>query len=162
MNKSFKIIIVSIGLCLLLIVIFIALTQLFHLFIYDLIVKFSHKWFIAKFAVIDSVLFWGHPIISGVLFIKYDKNIHVKKLIEVNSQILISILICLSIGCTVALFTWLPDNELLPSHIVVQPFRFYWTPFILTGIVIPLYLWFRKRSKKHFNQNVIDDEIKQH
>lgn len=160
MSNIFKIIILSIGSCLLLIGVFIALSNLFHLFLYDLVVKLTHKWLIAQLSVTDLVLFWGYPIGSGILFVIYDKNIRIQKLIQVNAQILITVLLCLFIGCAIAVFTWSPDSELLPSHIVVQPSYFYWTPFILTGIVIPLCLWLRKRSKKHFNQHVIDEEIK--
>lgn len=161
MNKSFKIIIVSIALCLLLTGIFIALNQLFHVFLYDLIVKLSHKWLNAQLAVTDSVLFWGYPILTGILFIIYDRNIHIKKLIQVNAQILIALLLCLFVGIIVALLMWpSPSNDFLPSYIIIQPFYFYWTPFILAGIALPIYLWFRKRNKKHFNQNIIDNEIK--
>lgn len=151
MNSRLKIILVSIGTLLLsvliadIVFVFVIL-RLNDYFIHELIAK------------IDLLLLRYFPLLIGGFFLFAKKDLSLKELIKVNLMAIVCIYLFVVIGYIVAILTWSPLNrDYLPSRILIQPFRFYWTPFILAGIILPIYLKLRKR--KRINHGVIDDEV---
>lgn len=158
-----KIVITSIGLSL--VSVFVA--DVVHIFgfsrIDDIIAVFMKKYLIFQITKTDLFLFRYFPLLVAVFFLFYDKKTPVKRFIWVNLRILGAILLFLFIGIIAALLIWPSlDTNYLPDNVLIQPFTFYWTLFILSGIVLPIYLWLRKKSKKSPAQDLIDDEIKQY
>lgn len=156
-----KIIITSIGLLL----ISVLIADILHLFVFTNLNDWTYvlikKYIIYQITKTDLIVFKCAPLLVAIFFLFYDKSISVAQLIRVNIQILMVILLFLLFAIIIAPLTWSsPSNEYLPSYILIQPFHFYWTPFILTGIFFPLYLRSRKRNKKRISHDIIDEGIK--
>ena len=91
---------------------------------------------------VDKFLIILFPICIAVTQIsldKRDKNI----LLRLSALILAAIIIQLGLGLLIALYTWpsINPNELslLPKSYKKKPFFFYWTIFIIPGIIIPIF-----------------------
>lgn len=118
--------------------------------------KFFGKFLIFELTSLDRNLVRWLPLLIGtVMLIKTPKDTR-----TIVKSILISlatVFFTIILGIIIAINTWTnegTDSPLLPEYIRYQPFQYYWTTFILIGLIISTLFYIKKRSK--YEENLID------
>lgn len=99
---------------------------------------------------IDHVIVWLFPMLLIYPILK--KHIPFAKHIFLYTLIsLISIFISILFGVLIAVFTWPSEDAslYLPNYFLIQPFKHYWTVFIVIGVIIPLIFLLRRKVNHH-------------
>lgn len=121
----------------------------FHLFLNlgPLTFKYFQKYLAFNITPFDQILVQFSPLlfIFPIVRAKIDYS---KNMLRTTLLSLLCIFLFLMLGLIIGIYTWQHDttNPLLPEYLVVQPFKNYWTIFILMGLFFPIYKIVKKRS----------------
>lgn len=156
MNKKASIVINALGLVFVIAIII----KLFEFFIFphlnSWIISSTNKYLVLYLNSIDLYVINLFPLVIALIQI-FKSKIDEKVLFRSSAAILSCISLMLLIGLIVAWFTWPslnPEgNTLIPLNYKIKPFEFYWTIFIVTGILIAIFYYtiIRKQTAKQHN-----------
>jgi hypothetical protein len=116
--------------------------------------KFN-KYLIFKLHPIDNWILCFYPLLF-IYPILLRKSPFIKTMLMNTFLGLLMIFLCFIAGYFIALNTWTSNgvSSLLPDYVKYQPYSYYWTLFILSGIVFPFLRLFYKTNKTE--EGVID------
>jgi hypothetical protein len=123
----------------------------------DWSMKLFQKYLIIDFNIQDKILIRWFPLLLSIIVI-YTKDMGTKSFIRLILSGYITVSFSLLLGYFLAVITWTSGgaiSPLLPEYIKYQPFTNYWALFILFGIVLAIWLHFKKG--KESSSELIDD-----
>ena len=148
MNQNLKIVLISLGTCLISFGLAILVNQvMIHL--PDITMFLMNKYLISSGGTfLDLNLIVWFPLILGFFSILSGSKT-TRSFFRRFVWTFISLILWLTIGVVVATLTWkAPLNPLLPDYLKFQPFGNYWTIFIVLGILTPLVIELIRNKNK--------------
>lgn len=139
MNHKLKIVLTGLVLCLMTHTLRLFLDHYFLIHMGDWTMKIFKKYLVFNLTSIDRFLISWLPIILAIAYsfagIKKIQVFIIKVMWSITSVIVFFLL-----GIIVGLMTWTSDggdSVLLPDYLIYQPIKYYWSFFIVLGIVLP-------------------------
>ena len=118
----------------------------------------SNKFLVFDWTIVDKNLIRWFPLLLGMVY----TMIGVKNLELFIRRVFLTILTTLAmilIAVITGLYTWTSESgpsPLLPEYLKYQPFTFYWTVFILIGIIMPFFPMIKRWINYDRNNELID------
>ena len=141
---SFGILLSSISFGLLLILYYYVFTKLG-----DLTLPLTKKYLVFNFTSIDQGLIRLFPLIIALIHVSF-RDKETKAYFRNVLWIYLSIMTMIFLGFIIALLTWTNDeaeNPLLPEFLKYQPFKYYWTLFIVFGLIVSISYFYKLKNK---------------
>lgn len=134
MNQNLKILLLGIGMS----PISYGLMTILFLYLPTTTMYLTSRYIIVEFIPVDWILAYSCPIIIALVQIAARIK-QVKVLIKNVLWTLGMMVMMIFIGMLTAIYTWKGpgrEDSLIPEYYRYQPFKFYWTVFIVLGILI--------------------------
>jgi hypothetical protein len=144
----------------------IAISFVFQFCIHFLFFQNLGEWTFKSFSkflefqinVIDNLILLYFPLLFITPIVNKKLN-YLKEMLCLTLVGIVSISLSLIAGVLIAVFTWMPDlskSTLLPKYILSQPVSYYWTFFIIIGVLVPFLILMRKNRNKFNESKTID------
>ena len=150
MKQNVRIIIYGVLLCILSYGLMLILDYFVFVKLGDLTLPLTHKYLVINLNSIDRNLIRSFPLLLAIIQISVRRS-QTKIYFKTVLWTFVSIISMMFLGLIIALLTWKHENienPLLPDFLKDQPFDYYWTIFIITGLLISIIISYLLKMKK--------------
>ncbi len=149
LNQTLKTLLIITGMCVLSLIAAYFVNLIFN-HLGDWTMSMNQIFLVHNLSIVDLNLIRWFPLLIA-LILNLTDTWNTKTYFKIVLWTLSYLLIFLSVGIAIALFTWTNTQNpspLLPQYLSYQPFSFYWTVFITLGITLPILFHILKRKHK--------------